>query len=155
MEGQIWTVIVLLDLIFEYLCVAATFVCMWNSLLRPLKIFLLSMRPALINRFLHDVFFEQSYNRDLFIFLYILLIIVSAMTSLKKHNDKSAFSGKSILYLNRHQTEEWKGWMQASFCVVFPFTYSCFILEWHKSGLHGFFWQYFLCGVFFSSNLVH
>ncbi|WMV17817.1 hypothetical protein MTR67_011202 [Solanum verrucosum] len=61
----------------------------------------------------------KSYNRDLFIFLYILLIIVSAMTSLKKHNDKSAFSGKSILYLNRHQTEEWKGWMQASFCVLF------------------------------------
>ncbi|KAF3451189.1 hypothetical protein FNV43_RR07282 [Rhamnella rubrinervis] len=56
----------------------------------------------------------KNYNRDLFVFLYLLLIIVSAMTSLKKHNDRSAFTGKSILYLNRHQTEEWKGWMQAS-----------------------------------------
>ncbi|KAL3833605.1 hypothetical protein ACJIZ3_008341 [Penstemon smallii] len=63
----------------------------------------------------------KSYNRDLFIFLYILLIIASAMTSLKKHNDKSAFSGKSILYLNRHQTEEWKGWMQVLFLLYHYF----------------------------------
>ncbi|KAK3006524.1 hypothetical protein RJ639_015788 [Escallonia herrerae] len=61
----------------------------------------------------------KNYNRDLFLFLYVLLIIASAMTSLKKHSDKSAFSGKSLLYLNRHQTEEWKGWMQASFFVLF------------------------------------
>ncbi|CAO2823436.1 unnamed protein product [Amaranthus hypochondriacus] len=63
----------------------------------------------------------KNYNRDLFLFLYALLIIVSAMTSLKKHQDKSAFSGKSILYLNRHQTEEWKGWMQVLFLMYHYF----------------------------------
>uniref|UniRef100_A0A7N0T3U8 Cas1p 10 TM acyl transferase domain-containing protein n=1 Tax=Kalanchoe fedtschenkoi TaxID=63787 RepID=A0A7N0T3U8_KALFE len=63
----------------------------------------------------------KNYNRDLFLFLYSLLIIVAAMTSLKKHTDKSAFSGKSVLYLNRHQTEEWKGWMQVLFLLYHYF----------------------------------
>ncbi|KAF6134554.1 hypothetical protein GIB67_022294 [Kingdonia uniflora] len=70
-----------------------------------------------------DLFSRSSkmYNRDLFLFLYIILIIVSSMTSLKKHHDKSAFSGKSILYLNRHQTEEWKGLMQVLFLMYHYF----------------------------------
>ncbi|XP_042064452.1 protein REDUCED WALL ACETYLATION 3-like [Salvia splendens] len=70
-----------------------------------------------------DIFSDstKNYNRDLFIFLYILLIIASVMTSLKKHHDKSAFSGKAILYLNRHQTEEWKGWMQVLFLMYHYF----------------------------------
>ncbi|KAG2309015.1 hypothetical protein Bca52824_028763 [Brassica carinata] len=63
----------------------------------------------------------QNYDRDLFLFLYCLLIIVAAMTSLKKHNDKSPITGKSILYLNRHQTEEWKGWMQVLFLMYHYF----------------------------------
>ncbi|CAN8245894.1 unnamed protein product [Cochlearia groenlandica] len=63
----------------------------------------------------------KNYNRDLFLFLYVLLIIVSAMTSLKRHNNKSPVTGKSILYLNRHQTEEWKGWMQVLFLMYHYF----------------------------------
>ncbi|ONM58486.1 Protein REDUCED WALL ACETYLATION 2 [Zea mays] len=54
----------------------------------------------------------KNYNRDLFLFLYFLLFIVATMTSFKVHQDKSSFTGKSVLYFNRHQTEEWKGWMQ-------------------------------------------
>ena len=39
---------------------------------------------------------------------------VAAWTSLKKHVNPSV---KQIHYLNRHQTEEWKGWMQILFLL--------------------------------------
>ncbi|PKU68439.1 protein REDUCED WALL ACETYLATION 4 [Dendrobium catenatum] len=70
-----------------------------------------------------DLFGEstKNYNRDIFLFLYFLLIIVAAMTSFKVHHDGSTFSGKPIMYLNRHQTEEWRGWMQVLFLMYHYF----------------------------------
>ncbi|XP_042451576.1 protein REDUCED WALL ACETYLATION 2-like isoform X1 [Zingiber officinale] len=70
-----------------------------------------------------DLFGEskKNYNRDLFFFLFFLLIIVAAMTSLTIHHDTSPFSSKPVQYLNRHQTEEWKGWMQVLFVMYHYF----------------------------------
>lgn len=66
-----------------------------------------------------DIFGESSkhYSRDLFIFLYALLVLVCVFTSMVKHTAPSLATGKSIQYLNRHQTEEWKGWMQVIFLL--------------------------------------
>lgn len=47
---------------------------------------------------------EKTYSRDLFLFIFAVLTVVAAGTSLQ--------SVKSPQLLNRPQTEEWKGWMQ-------------------------------------------
>ncbi len=46
----------------------------------------------------------QEYSRDLFLFLFALLVIVAGATSMQPV--------RTPLLLNRPQTEEWKGWMQ-------------------------------------------
>ncbi|KAL7229622.1 hypothetical protein ACSBR2_008183 [Camellia fascicularis] len=85
----------------------------------------------LIRRFQNDV--GESYNRDLFLFLYFLLIIVSAITSFKIHHDKSPISGKSILYVNRHQTEEWKAGLEVADAPSSSEMYESDSSEMHES----------------------
>lgn len=46
----------------------------------------------------------QSYSRDLFIFLFVILTLVAYGSSLQ--------TVKQPVLLVRQQTEEWKGWMQ-------------------------------------------
>ena len=45
----------------------------------------------------------QTYTRDVFLFIFLVLTAVAGGYSLKQHR---------TLLLHRTQTEEWKGWMQ-------------------------------------------
>eukprot|EP01065_Artemidia_motanka_P040648 TRINITY_DN5129_c0_g1_i1.p1 TRINITY_DN5129_c0_g1~~TRINITY_DN5129_c0_g1_i1.p1 ORF type:complete len:560 (+),score=177.08 TRINITY_DN5129_c0_g1_i1:67-1746(+) len=56
---------------------------------------------------------KKSYSRDLFWFLYGLLLVYSAVHTLGKT--------KQVALLNRDQTEEWKGWMQILFLMYHYF----------------------------------
>lgn len=55
----------------------------------------------------------QSYNRDLFAFLFVCLTAVAVGSSLQ--------TVRTPLLLNRPQTEEWKGWMQVLFLLYHYF----------------------------------
>jgi hypothetical protein len=46
----------------------------------------------------------QSYSRDVLTFIFLVLTLVNLWKAMKKY--------KAPELLNRHQTEEWKGWMQ-------------------------------------------
>jgi len=47
----------------------------------------------------------QAYSRDVLAFVFAALTLVAAWTSTAK--------ARAVVLLNRQQTEEWKGWMQA------------------------------------------
>lgn len=53
---------------------------------------------------------ERTYNRDLFIFLLVILVLVNVV-----YTSTSSTDMESAKLLNREQTEEWKGWMQIMF----------------------------------------
>lgn len=46
---------------------------------------------------------NKQYSRDIYIFIFFLLVFVAVVFTIKPTSDK---------ILNRDQTEEWKGWMQ-------------------------------------------
>eukprot|EP01062_Namystynia_karyoxenos_P003769 TRINITY_DN1133_c0_g1_i1.p1 TRINITY_DN1133_c0_g1~~TRINITY_DN1133_c0_g1_i1.p1 ORF type:complete len:615 (+),score=206.52 TRINITY_DN1133_c0_g1_i1:86-1846(+) len=56
---------------------------------------------------------NKWYDRDLFWFLYLILVCYCVATSLHPN--------KVSAYLNREQTEEWKGWMQVLFLMYHYF----------------------------------
>eukprot|EP00271_Cylindrocystis_brebissonii_P013361 TRINITY_DN33125_c0_g1_i1.p1 TRINITY_DN33125_c0_g1~~TRINITY_DN33125_c0_g1_i1.p1 ORF type:complete len:582 (-),score=113.86 TRINITY_DN33125_c0_g1_i1:1043-2788(-) len=66
---------------------------------------------------------KKHYDRDIFIFMYACLCLTGFWTSLKKHVAPAPPPNgpKSMNYLNRHQTEEWKGWMQVLFLLYHYF----------------------------------
>ncbi|XP_028394366.1 protein REDUCED WALL ACETYLATION 2-like isoform X2 [Dendronephthya gigantea] len=49
---------------------------------------------------------NKQYSRDMFIFIFFLLVFVAVVLTIKQTADA---------ILNRNQTEEWKGWMQVQF----------------------------------------
>lgn len=49
---------------------------------------------------------DKQYSRDMFIFIFFLLVFVALVLTIKQTPDA---------ILNRNQTEEWKGWMQVRF----------------------------------------
>ncbi len=57
---------------------------------------------------------RQSYSRDVLSFIFIVLTIVNLWKAVKKYN-------KGPDLLNRHQTEEWKGWMQVPVLALHAF----------------------------------
>ncbi|GAB4818564.1 hypothetical protein N2152v2_005610 [Parachlorella kessleri] len=52
---------------------------------------------------------EKTYSRDLFLFLFVVLTAVAAGYTLR--------ASRGPVLLHRHQTEEWKGWMQVLFLL--------------------------------------
>ncbi|GBF88415.1 CAS1 domain-containing protein [Raphidocelis subcapitata] len=56
---------------------------------------------------------DKAYDRDLFLFIFLVLTIVAFSTSLQPV--------RTPLVLNRPQTEEWKGWMQVLFLLYHYF----------------------------------
>lgn len=48
----------------------------------------------------------KEYIRDVFLFIFLVLTLVAGSYTMKK--------GRAPVLINRQQTEEWKGWMQAS-----------------------------------------
>ena len=56
---------------------------------------------------------EKHYDRDQFLFLFLILTIVAFSCSLQPV--------RTPLLLNRPQTEEWKGWMQVLFLIYHYF----------------------------------
>jgi hypothetical protein len=61
----------------------------------------------------HLLLLLQSYNRDLFMFLFVCLTAAAIGSSLQ--------AVRTPLLLNRPQTEEWKGWMQVLFLLYHYF----------------------------------
>ena len=59
----------------------------------------------------------KSYSRDVLGFIFLALTLMAGWTSLKPC--------RTPMLLNRQQTEEWKGWMQASFAFVPAASWQC------------------------------
>ena len=67
----------------------------------------------------------KSYSRDVLGCIFLVLTVVAGWTSLKPC--------RTPMLLNRQQTEEWKGWMQASLSGVPTASCQCLSIPVRRS----------------------
>jgi len=86
----------------------------WNDRVRddqskPTVCFTVCFEYLRVSNFFNRPKTDKQYSRDMYTFLFALLVLVALVFTVRKTPQK---------LLNRDQTEEWKGWMQVTMATI-------------------------------------